>query len=172
MKVQRVRWCSQCESLLPLKCTKCLSHPERTPKQVELFDLPEILETGPCGCVRFACQIITYLARSKDRSTMVKCAHCQKLIKKNFSDLAGKQNSFCSPLHYKLWRISEAEKAKELLKETNQDGYLQMFTCNSKKCCGDIQEHKRHEDKKSSRMYQCLSCLTVKQSPGYALGAV
>ena len=56
IKIQKIHECRQCGDLLPLKCLKCLAHPDRKPRIVELYGLPPILETGPCGCVRIACE--------------------------------------------------------------------------------------------------------------------
>ena len=55
-KVQKIRFCTQCREILPLKCVKCVHHPERRPTVQELFDWPPILQTRDCGCVQFACQ--------------------------------------------------------------------------------------------------------------------
>ena len=56
MKVQRVRFCRQCQELLPTRCSKCIVHPERKPRIVSIYDSPPILATGPCGCVKISCQ--------------------------------------------------------------------------------------------------------------------
>lgn len=56
LKIQHVRVCQQCRDVLPVKCEKCVKHPERKPRVVEIFDAPEILETLKCGCVGFKCQ--------------------------------------------------------------------------------------------------------------------
>lgn len=57
-KVQKIRSCVQCGSVLNKKCKACLAHPERKPQVVTLYDWPPILEHGPCGCcVRIACQL-------------------------------------------------------------------------------------------------------------------
>ncbi len=56
-KVQHIRFCKQCRELLPTKCEKCLVHPERRPRIVSIYDAPPILATGPCGCVKLACQL-------------------------------------------------------------------------------------------------------------------
>jgi hypothetical protein len=54
---QRVRFCTQCKEPLPKKCDRCLEHPERTPKVIELYDFPKILRTAECGCcVEISCQ--------------------------------------------------------------------------------------------------------------------
>ena len=53
---QKIHFCSQCGDTLPLRCVKCIRHPERKPRVVELFDAPPILRTGPCGCILIQCQ--------------------------------------------------------------------------------------------------------------------
>lgn len=55
-KVQRICWCVQCEELLPSKCEKCIKHPDRKPRIVEVYGAPPIIETNKCGCVGFKCQ--------------------------------------------------------------------------------------------------------------------
>ncbi len=55
-RIQRIRSCSQCGEILAQRCDKCLSHPERKPRIVELYDWPEILQTGHCGCLLIQCQ--------------------------------------------------------------------------------------------------------------------
>ena len=56
-KIQKINYCEQCHKILPLKCSCCLKHPGRKPKTRVLYDLPPIIETGPCGnCVKVACQ--------------------------------------------------------------------------------------------------------------------
>jgi hypothetical protein len=55
-KIQRIRSCTQCHELLPLKCEKCVCSPKREPRVVELFGWPEVLQVGPCGCFQIACQ--------------------------------------------------------------------------------------------------------------------
>lgn len=56
-KVQRIRSCVQCGSVLSLKCKGCAAHPDRKPKIVEYYNWPTILEVCPCKCsVRIACQ--------------------------------------------------------------------------------------------------------------------
>lgn len=56
IKVQRLSYCINCENLLPVKCAKCRAHPDRKPRHIVVYDCPPILETGPCGCVKIACQ--------------------------------------------------------------------------------------------------------------------
>ena len=54
--IQRVRWCSCCEKMLPKTCTECVKHPDRKPRMVEIFGAPHILATNECGCVKIRCQ--------------------------------------------------------------------------------------------------------------------
>lgn len=56
MKVQRIRFCVQCEEALPRRCAKCVKHPDRRPRVVELFGVPAVLATNECGCVKIRCQ--------------------------------------------------------------------------------------------------------------------
>lgn len=56
LKIQKIRYCEGCRDLLPLKCLRCLKCPTRTPKPVEVFSWPPILETAACGCIKIACQ--------------------------------------------------------------------------------------------------------------------
>ena len=56
IKFQKIKWCVQCRELLPLKCAKCVRHPNRKPKVQDVYNWPPILETRDCGCVRIGCQ--------------------------------------------------------------------------------------------------------------------
>ena len=57
-RVQRIRSCVQCGSVLGLKCGKCVKHPGRKLRVIELFDWPEILRTAQCGCcIEISCQL-------------------------------------------------------------------------------------------------------------------
>lgn len=56
MKIQRICWCVQCEEILPRKCSKCVRHPDRKPRIVELYGVPPVLDTNACGCVLLRCQ--------------------------------------------------------------------------------------------------------------------
>lgn len=55
-KVQKIRSCQQCGDLLPLKCKSCTCDPKRKPRVIEFYEWPEILATGPCGCIKIRCQ--------------------------------------------------------------------------------------------------------------------
>ncbi len=56
IKLQRVCWCIQCETMLPRKCAKCVKHPDNKPRVVELYGVPAVLDTNECGCVKIRCQ--------------------------------------------------------------------------------------------------------------------
>lgn len=56
IRVQRIRWCTQCECMLPKRCAKCVAHPDRKPRMVEIFGAPQVLATNECGCVKIRCQ--------------------------------------------------------------------------------------------------------------------
>lgn len=57
-KVQRIRSCTQCGTVLSLKCKACISHPDRKPRVIEVYDWPPILATCPSGqCVQIQCQL-------------------------------------------------------------------------------------------------------------------
>lgn len=53
---QEVLFCTQCEEKLPRRCTKCVKHPDRKPRVVELFGVPPVINTNSCGCVLLLCQ--------------------------------------------------------------------------------------------------------------------
>lgn len=56
-KVQRIRSCVQCGTVLSVKCKGCAAHPDRKPRVVEYFGWPEILQVCPCKCsVMLRCQ--------------------------------------------------------------------------------------------------------------------
>lgn len=56
LRFQKIRACVQCEEILSLKCERCLKHPDRKPRVIELYEWPPILRVGPCGCLLIACQ--------------------------------------------------------------------------------------------------------------------
>lgn len=83
MKFQRIRYCDQCEELLPKVCTKCVKHPDRRPRMVELFGMPPVLSIGPCGCVKIGCQrtgcaITVWRVPRADGSLGLKNQFCSK----------------------------------------------------------------------------------------------
>ena len=49
-KIQRIRACTRCGDVLSQKCEKCLKHPNRAPKVVELFSWPKPLKMAECEC--------------------------------------------------------------------------------------------------------------------------
>lgn len=83
MKIQLIRWCRQCECLLPRRCLACIKHPERKPRVVELYGMPPILYRNSCGCVGFKCQ-------------RVGCLQIAYFHPRADGTL-GKKNRFCSP---------------------------------------------------------------------------
>lgn len=97
-KVQRIRSCTQCHEVLPLKCKKCACSPTRKPRVVELFNWPEVLKVAECGCCfQFACQLPGCTGR------MWRC------VKKNQKALSVSRNLY----HTKICAISAAHRAKE-----------------------------------------------------------
>ena len=106
-KIQRVRSCLQCGELLSRKCTRCLIHPERKPKIIELYDWPKILETGPCGCIKIACQLLgcknTYWRyprlHYKTAKSVARNLYCSKKCSANAANIAKGNRAvkaFCS----------------------------------------------------------------------------
>lgn len=56
-RIQKIRSCVTCGTMLSTKCETCAAHPDRKPKIVEFFDWPAILQTAACGCcIQFSCQ--------------------------------------------------------------------------------------------------------------------
>jgi hypothetical protein len=87
LKIQRIRWCVQCECPLPLKCARCVKHPNRKPKIQDVYDWPPILATRDCGCIQIACQ--------REGCTAKMWRHVPSASKRD-----GKcryRNQFCSP---------------------------------------------------------------------------
>lgn len=87
LKIQRVKFCTQCHEALPLKCSKCVKHPDRVPQVIEYYDWPEIVETCPCNgavkvrCQRPGCEKITpwrWRTHNKGKMARAKSIFCSK----------------------------------------------------------------------------------------------
>lgn len=101
IKVQRIAYCTQCECLLPKRCTKCVAHPDRKPRIVEIYDAPKILKTNECGCVGFRCQ-------------RVECMNTRLVWRHPRADgTLGFKNHFCSPECVRIVTAA-ARKAKRI----------------------------------------------------------
>lgn len=91
-KIQKIRSCVQCGTILGHKCKSCVSHPDRKPKIIELYDWPKILETCPSGdCIKIQCQrdgchgtmwrSLTHTKGGKMRSESMYCSRrCNCLV--------------------------------------------------------------------------------------------
>ena len=53
--IQKIRSCVSCGKVLPLKCSGCAEHPGK-PVVIELYDFPEPIRVGPCGCLLLRCE--------------------------------------------------------------------------------------------------------------------
>jgi hypothetical protein len=50
VQIVRMHWCTGCEKPLAPRCGGCKKHPNRKPRIVQLYGLPEVLKTAECGC--------------------------------------------------------------------------------------------------------------------------
>lgn len=86
-KVQRIHSCTQCGTVLGLKCKACVKHPDRKPQSIELYGYPTPLKVAECGCcVLLPCQRDTckktfwrFVAKYKTRLTRAKGLYCSHL---------------------------------------------------------------------------------------------
>lgn len=181
-KHQTIRWCTQCEEQLPTRCAKCIKHPDRKPRVVEIFDAPTIIKTNECGCVGFKCQ------RNKCTAPGLVWRHPRA------DGTLGYKNHFCSPNCVRLVTAA-ARVAKRVTlpcscgcgkmltrpasnmrskyiyfsqkhhydhrvqlkaafrRETIPED-VQAFVCTSKTCRGEIIDHTRVR----AGVYKCVRC--------------
>lgn len=85
LSVQRLAFCTQCRCLLPKRCARCVQHPGRKPRVIQLFAAPPILETASCGCVKVRCAAQTcrgtgfkWLKLTRERILPEKNLYCSK----------------------------------------------------------------------------------------------
>lgn len=190
IKVQLVRFCVQCEDILPRRCTKCIIHPSRKPRVVELFGVPPVLSTNTCGCVKIVCQ------RGGCGRTMWRHPSADGTL--------GRKNHFCSPECVRIVtaaakraaRVSSlcscgcrrlvvraasnmrakqvyfgqkchflhriALKAEARRAEANGDDSIQAFCCESPRCRGAVTDHA----KLTGGLYDCVRCHKRSPLPG------
>lgn len=184
LRIQHIRFCKQCRELLPPKCGKCLSHPERKPRVVALYGAPPILGTAPCGCVKVRCQrtecgkdawkklkrtgqlpernlYCSPLCHVKDvnklrqSSKPMACQECGDMARRPASALVP-GIFFCSPACRWINYRKKKHEAGIAAKETKAglDGRA-LYFCSK---CNDVKEH--HAIPKSTRL-RCLSCATT-----------
>lgn len=167
-KIQRVRSCVQCGDLLPLKCAKCVKHPARKPRIIELYEWPEILETAPCGCFKIACMLPgctktmwrirkfkhglaeqkhffceqrhaqRFHAQQKRNSVVVACEECKTRIERIPAKI--KARMFCKPECWYIYQKRKQAEAKagQQIIAKALDRH-EMLTCRR---CREITEHK------------------------------
>jgi hypothetical protein len=187
---QVVCFCIQCEEKLPDLCAKCLKHPDRKPRVVEIYDAPTILKTNECGCVGFKC------ARKVCTNPKLVWRHPKA------DGTLGYKNHFCSPECVRA-ETAEAKKAKrvtmpcscpcrrpitrpasmmkakrvyfspkchiedrvrlkaEARRREMDDGAVQAVACYSPRCCGAVTDHTRLPN----GLYNCVRCNTRIEEP-------
>lgn len=172
-KIQRIRSCTQCKSILPVKCEKCVSHPERKPTVVELYDWPEILETGPCWCcIRIRCQLSgctntpwKYVKlRSRTGKTTAKSLFCSHTCSAKAAG-ATRANSVKLPCSYCSKPVSKRPSILKLRRDVycnHECHYL-----NVKKQTFELKQAKKLAEKvileadENKALLDCIKCKSV-----------
>ena len=164
----RVSYCVQCETLLPRRCVKCVKHPDRKPRVVELYGVPEVLATAECGCcVRLRCQrpgcFKTMwrpkkdLARLKNHLCSVACRQavvaaakvsmrvsvpcacgCGKTVSRPKSNIKTERVYFSQLHHYAHRQVLKAQARR-----AEERGDVQALACSSTRCRGEVRDHVR-----------------------------
>lgn len=180
MKIQRVRWCVQCECMLAKRCLQCVKHPGRKPRVVEIFDAPPVIATNECGCVKIRCQrpgcLSTMWRHPRADGTLgnknhfhspacVRVVTAQAKVAKRVtvpcSDGCGRtvtrptsnmkaKNVFFSQLCHFRWRVAAQAQARRA-----KDGAdVQGFVCYGEECRGAVVDHVRLPNGR----YACVRC--------------
>ena len=180
VKVQRVCYCIQCEEMLPKRCKKCVKHPDRRPRVVEIFDAPPVLATNECGCVKIRCQrpgcLQTMWRHPRADGTLGNKNHfhdpaCVRIVTAAAKraarvtvvctcgcgrtvtrslSLMKAKRVYFSQLCHFRHRV--ALKAEARRAEDNDD--VQSLVCSSKYCRGEVTDHKRLDNGR----YACVRC--------------
>lgn len=175
---RRVLFCVQCEEPLPSKCAKCVKHPNRKPKYVELFGTPEIFARSACGCIQIRCQrpgcfklpwkresdterfknlfcsrsctgIVTAAAKVAKRVMLPCSCGCGRIISRPASNMLRKHVYFSQKCHYShRMRLASQER------RSIDRSLFQALCCDSERCRGAVRDHK----KLSVGLYACTYC--------------
>lgn len=196
-KVQLVRYCIQCEEVLPRRCTKCVKHPKRAPRVVELFGVPVVLAINECGCVKIRCQL-TGCFRTMWRHPLADgtlprrnhfCSPTCVRIATAAAKRAARTSTICSMpgcarvitrpasnmrakhvyCSQKCHFLHRAFlKAKARRERAEGDDSVQAFACYGPRCAGEITDH----TKLPSGQYDCVRCHTRAPLPSAKLEGV
>ncbi len=186
MKVQRICWCLNCEEMLPKHCSKCIIHPDRKPRVVELYGVPPVISTNACGCVLLRCQRDTCLKTMwrhpradgtlghKNHFCSPECvriitaaAKVDKRVTVVCSDGCGRlvtrpasnmraKHAYFSPLCHYRHRIQMKSDARRVGPRE-----VQTFACASKDCRGAVVDHQRLP----TGLYECVRCRARAKEP-------
>lgn len=176
IKIQHVRFCRSCQELLPVKCTKCIAHPERKPRVVEIIGTPKILATAPCNCVKLQCQRdkcagTMWRQLKADGSLPTKNHFCSGFCQNMVTAAARKTKTTitCSfvlcrkPVEKHLSALKVIQRAfcsqkchyfqrirEKMIKRRETDD-IQVLSCEK---CREVRDHK----KVASGLYACTRC--------------
>lgn len=184
LHVQRLRFCSQCEEPLSDKCAKCLKHPNRKPRTIELFNFPEVIKTAECGCcVYIQCQrdpCVNKFWRCVTKNYAVGKTQARKVVCKSCAPLTGSDSRKITSVSvqcscgcgskvsvqqakFKVQRYSYVSKKHmydHRRQETFKDEMAAAFICYGPKCHGEIQDHEWVGGR-----YKCTACGIVVKAP-------
>lgn len=140
VKLQYVRFCTDCEKKLAPKCDSCKKHPGTKPRVVALFGAPPVLKTSECGCVQIQCQrpgcenkrwirlprngsigdknrfcsnacSLILMTEARKNSVEVPCScGCGTKVRKHPSDVARIKHVYVSAKHFHEHRIAQSNE--------------------------------------------------------------
>lgn len=189
VKIQLVRWCRQCEELLPRTCEKCKRHPDRRPRVVELFGVPPVLRTNACGCVEIPCQRpgcpqTKWVHPRADGTLGFKNHFCSRTCTIAVTNAARKAKRITAPCScgcgrtvtrpasnmrakhvyfsqkcHFIHRVMMKARARRSYAEG--DDSVQAFVCHSDRCRGAVTDH----TKLPQGSYGCVRCNARSHAP-------
>lgn len=178
---QHLMFCVQCHELLPRKCHKCITHPDRKPRIVEVFGVPPILQTAPCRCVLIACQregcdktmwrqlmasgelklrnhFCSVTCRNrviadarKKVNKPIPCTFCNTIVLRSPSDTKNRLHTYCNPECFHRHRVQVKANRRRQLEGHES---IQALACYSSRCRGEVVDHRRVK----SGVLSCVRC--------------
>lgn len=193
-RVQRICWCVQCEERLPDRCEKCVKHPDRRPRVVEIYDAPPVLATNECGCVKIRCQrdgcLSTMWRHPRADGTLgyknhfhepacvrvvTAAARKAQRVTRNCSCGCGKKitrpasnmrakQTYFSQLHHFQHRVALKSEARRAREKFD----VQAKVCDSPRCRGVVTDHTRTP----TGLFACVRCnARTPEAPLHAMAA-
>lgn len=166
-KVQYIRSCKQCGTVLSMKCKACVKHPDRKPTIVEVYDWPPILATCPSGdCIQIACQKPgctgkPWRSRSHTRGGKMKSAHmyCTRQCNLSMIALSKRIARVKVPCGWCRAPVERTESQLKLLKSAycRPDHYFLFL----KKAVHEAKQALKAETSPDRALLHCVKCKDV-----------